>query len=737
MNDLARWQRGNEEYLAAALAWLRLRLARLAKSARPVSPSGGGIFGRKPSALSESVTIAEVAQAADAMADAEAMEPPPALVILGQRFGLSRFEREVLLLCAAMELDTRVAALCARAQDDPNRPYPTFALALALFDDPAWDVLSPDRPLRYWRLIEINQPGAEPLTTSPLRADERIVNYFKGLNYLDDRLAPLLAPFDVVDTRQIELPRSQRIAAEMIIHRLEQAIAARPPVIQLLGLDPLSKQLVVGHAAAQLGLQLYRLPAELLPVQAAELETLARLWQRESILLPIALYLDAYEADGPTHPEGGAPHAAPPLRRFLARSHGIFFLNTREIRPGLGPMTVTIEVDKPTPAEQQAVWADVLGEMAAEQQPAWGEMLEEEAEAEQQAAWDEVLEEAVVAEQEAAWPDVSEGKRIDSPALLAGQFNLNLVTIHQIARTVATEPSDNGHITHDRLWGACLVSARPRLDQLAQRLDPKATWDDIVLPEEQMSLLRQIADQVGQRIRVYDDWGFRQKMNRGLGINALFAGPSGTGKTMAAEVMTNDLRLNLYRIDLSAVVSKYIGETEKNLRRLFDAAEDGGAILFFDEADALFGKRSEVKDSHDRYANIEINYLLQRMEAYRGLAILATNMKSALDQAFLRRLRFIVNLPFPGPADRKRIWGKVFPPETPVDGLDYDRLARLNLTGGSIHNIALNAAFLAAKEGKPVTMSLILDAARTEFRKLERPINEADFRWQNSVASSQ
>jgi SpoVK/Ycf46/Vps4 family AAA+-type ATPase len=228
---------------------------------------------------------------------------------------------------------------------------------------------------------------------------------------------------------------------------------------------------------------------------------------------------------------------------------------------------------------------------------------------------------------------------------------------------------------------------------------------------------------------VYDEWGFRQKMNRGLGISALFAGASGTGKTMAAEVIANDLRLNLYRIDLSAVVSKYIGETEKNLRQLFDAAEDGGAILFFDEADALFGKRSEIKDSHDRYANIEINYLLQRMEAYRGLAVLATNMKSALDQAFLRRLRFIVNFPFPGAEDRKRIWRKVFPAETPIERLDYDRLARLNLTGGSIHNIALNAAFLAAQAGGAVTMPLVLAAARTEFRKLERPINEADLRW--------
>jgi SpoVK/Ycf46/Vps4 family AAA+-type ATPase len=224
-------------------------------------------------------------------------------------------------------------------------------------------------------------------------------------------------------------------------------------------------------------------------------------------------------------------------------------------------------------------------------------------------------------------------------------------------------------------------------------------------------------------------------MSRGLGISALFAGDSGTGKTMAAEVIATHLRLDLYRIDLSAVVSKYIGETEKNLRRLFDAAEMGGAILFFDEADALFGKRSEVKDSHDRYANIEINYLLQRMEAYRGLAILATNMKSALDQAFLRRLRFVVNFPFPGVAERKAIWQKVFPSGVPRADLDYDRLARLNVAGGNIYSIALNASFMAARASSAVTMPLVLEAARAEFRKLERPINEMDFRWQASAAT--
>src|SRR6185437_1267443 len=196
-----------------------------------------------------------------------------------------------------------------------------------------------------------------------------------------------------------------------------------------------------------------------------------------------------------------------------------------------------------------------------------------------------------------------------------------------------------------------------------------------ILPETQKQVLREIAIHVRQRSKVYEQWGFAVASSRGLGISALFYGPSGTGKTMAGEVLANELRLDLYRIDLSQIVNKYIGETEKNLRRVFDAAEDGGAILFFDEADALFGKRSEVKDSHDRYANIEINYLLQRMELYRGLAVLATNMKSALDPAFLRRIRFVINFPFPDATQRVEIWRRIFPAATPTEGLDMARLA--------------------------------------------------------------
>jgi hypothetical protein len=714
MNEGERWQLGNEQYLAAALAWLRLRLERAASQehsssspspapeafAESSEPPRRRLFRRaaeaqgsaKPSVpLLPPANISEeqVEQAAAAMGAAESeLDPPPALSMLAQRFGLSEFERNILLLCAAMELDTRTAVLCDYAQGGQGRRHPTFALAFTLFDSPSWEVLSHERPLRRWHLIEINQPGGSPLTAAHLSIDEWILNYikglnFRGLNYVDDRLAPLLVPLQVPPAT-VGLPPSQREQVEQVVRALQQTgEGERLPVTQLLGPDGQSKQLVAAYAAAGLGMHVYRLPAGLLPTQAAELETFARLWQRQSVLLPVCLYLDALETETAATGEGREPEL-PPLGRFLTRSDGVFFLDAREAWPRLDRAAITLDVKKPTPAEQKAAWAVALGEGAG-----------------------------------------------DSPARLSGQFSLSLSEIARIASSALAAGEEEGaRPLGERLWDAALASTRPRLDALAQRIEAKATWSDIVLPEADAALLRQIADQVAQRSTVYDEWGFRESSSRGLSLTVLFTGQSGTGKTMAAEVLANELRLNLYRIDLSAVVSKYIGETEKNLRRVFDSAEEGGALLFFDEADAIFGKRTDVKDAHDRYANIETNYLLQRLESYRGLAILATNMNSALDPAFMRRMRYVLDFQLPGPAERERIWRRVFPAGVPLGELDYPRLARLGLAGGDIFNIALNAAFLAANEGRPVTMPTILGAARTELRKLARPVNEADLRWE-------
>jgi SpoVK/Ycf46/Vps4 family AAA+-type ATPase len=332
-------------------------------------------------------------------------------------------------------------------------------------------------------------------------------------------------------------------------------------------------------------------------------------------------------------------------------------------------------------------------------------------------------------EQLALWRESLGDLDLDDAAVAAtaNQFSFSAPAIRAIANQLrvhaAAKPDED---LSAGLWTFCRRRLLSALDGLAQRIDANLTWDDLVLPEPQKETLRSIAAQLRQRATVYDQWGFAAKSQRGLGLGALFYGPSGVGKTMAAEVLASELQLDLYHIDLSRVVSKYIGETEKNLGRVFDAAEENGAILLFDEADSLFGARSEVKDSHDRYANIEVSYLLQRMEAYRGLAILTTNMRAALDPAFLRRLRFTVAFPFPDAEQRAEIWRHVFPKDAPTKGLQPERLAELRIPGGNIRNIALNAAFLAADAGEPVQMSHLLAAARTEYAKMDRRLTPAE-----------
>ena len=704
------WTDDNNRYLAASLKWLRSRLQQLASPPTPPSapppspapvaapqprPTSKGWFGPKQTEsapataaapapapqllLSAGAVASDVSSAAQEREAAAHSDPVPALILLAQRFGLTTFERDILLLSAATEFDPGMASLYAAAQGQGGAGYATFALALQVFDDTAdrtWDALSPQRPLRHARLIEVNPTAATALTASPLRADERVVNYLKGLNVLDERIASLAKAAPSTPT---PLASSQHETAGDILRRLRaSANQASLPLVQLTGADTRSKLAIAADVCANIGRQVYRLPLEALPASRVEIENLARLWQRESLLLPVALYIDAEQLDS------ASAELVASFRALVSYELGLVFVGLRETPSRPIAASIDVEVETPTGAEQYTAWR-------------------------------------------AALSSIMPAEEVDANArVLAGQFDLDLAEIQDAASRVSSSPPDVTPAI--AVWRASRSIAQPRLDLLAQRLDPKATWDDLVLSAESLKLLHQIAGQVRDRYRVYEEWGYARRMTRGLGINALFAGESGTGKTMAAEVIANELDLLLYRIDLSAVVSKYIGETEKNLRTLFDAAEQGGAILFFDEADALFGKRSEVKDSHDRYANIEINYLLQRMEAFSGLAILATNMKSALDPAFMRRLRFIVNFPFPSPTERQQMWRKALPPDVPQEELDYERLARFNVSGGNIHSIALNAAFMAAQRGSPVTESLLLAATRTELRKLDKPLNEAEFR---------
>jgi hypothetical protein len=645
------WHQANQQYLMAALAEVRAALE--CHSAR---------LQRATAAADQSRVAQQALKAA-----ARALPAPSALDMLCSAFGLSRFERHILLLCAGPELDSSFASLYATAQGDPQRTYPTFSLALAALTEPHWSALTPTAPLRRWRLIEVGAGSA--LTLSPLRIDESVLHFLVGVPHLDERLVGIVEPLRMTAC----LVPSYRVLAERVVTAWSQtAGTSLLPIIQLCGDEVVGKRCIAAAACAMLRLNLKIMSVQLIPPGPGELDALLRLWEREAALSTSALLLDCDEI---TATDAAREHV---IARLIEGINGALIVTSRERLRARQRPTITIDVRKPTASEQRTIWQEALGEMASS------------------------LHGIVEA--------------------LVSQFNLSVPTI----QAACAEALGSAHLNACSLWEACRVQARPRLDDLAQRIELAATWNDLVLPEPQLYTLREIAAHVRQRVMVYETWGFAAKSARGLGISALFVGVSGTGKTMAAEVLANELQLDLYRIDLSQVVSKYIGETEKNLRRVFDAAEEGGGVLLFDEADALFGKRSDVKDSHDRYANIEVSYLLQRMEAYRGLAILTTNMKSALDTAFLRRLRFVVPFPFPDLAQRTQIWQRVFPPSTPTKNLDTEKLARLNIAGGNIHNIALNAAFLAAEAGEPVGMAHLLRAARSEYAKMEKPLTEAE-----------
>ncbi|OKP75649.1 AAA family ATPase [Paenibacillus sp. P3E] len=289
--------------------------------------------------------------------------------------------------------------------------------------------------------------------------------------------------------------------------------------------------------------------------------------------------------------------------------------------------------------------------------------------------------------------------------------------------------SSGAEVSAKDLYEACYFQSSRKIQALATKIRAMYTWDMLVLPGEQLSQLREICHQVKYRSLVYGEWGFAGRLSLGRGLNILFSGPPGSGKTMAAEVIATELNLEIYKIDVSQIVSKYIGETEKNLSRIFDEAETSNAILFFDEADALFGKRSEVKDAHDRYANVEISYLLQKMEEYTGIVILATNLNQNLDDAFARRLHFKLEFPFPEENQRAQIWRGMFPAGAPLDpDMDYDFMAeKFILAGGNIKNIALNAAFYAAHEGCAIGMKQIMLAAKREYLKLGKTFLQSDY----------
>jgi len=470
------------------------------------------------------------------------------------------------------------------------------------------------------------------------------------------------------------------------------------PTIQLCGMEVADKWAIAATACTILQRPLKILSARRLPTDANELHQLMRRWEREVTLTNSILLL---ECDRVNTSDAVLETA---ITQLIQELRTPLIISTIERLYIPQQPLITFDVPKLTYHEQRAVWQTHLGALTAELNGHVDTLVSQ--------------------------------FNLSTPAIQAAC--LEATSLEQGSRGAEEIPPSNiqnpKSKIQNQLWDICRKMARPRLNDLAQPIDSTATWEDLVLPDAQRLILRDIVAHVRQRAKVYSEWGFAGKSGRGLGISALFAGPSGTGKTMAAEVMAKELRLDLYRIDLSTVVSKYIGETEKNLRRIFDAAESGGAVLLFDEADALFGKRTQVKDSHDRHANVEVSYLLQRMEAYQGLAILTTNLKDSLDQAFLRRIRFVVKFSFPDATQRAEIWQHIFPNQTPTEGLEPKKLAQLNVAGGNIRNIALNAAFNAADAGEAVQMKHILAAATSEYVKLEKILTPAETRgWVGSV----
>ncbi len=610
---------------------------------------------------------------------------PAVLDGLVRLFGLSAFGKQVLILCFAVETDPDFGILCAYMQDDAARKYVTAHLAIDLFASGeeskahAAACFLPGAPLFRFGLVREDASSGPTIAKNarPLQLDSRIRDYMLNVHHLDERIVDIVRPMPPALLASDQHELLDRMAAALSSPEARKTRV----LVNFVGPDGSGKRVLAGGLTDRLGLMCLSLDLKKAPSIGIDWGDLTRLLTREAILSGFALYLDMDAVDP-------ADKTAATLAEDCVEHLSSFLIVGSSKRLSPSRPVIASEVPAVDARAQHEIWTQALG--SAEH------CLNGEIDA------------------------------------IVQQFDFGPETIPKVVtsaqgKTGLRSSGEESAIGAEDLWEACRDHASADMESLAARIDPCFTFEDIVLPDDAREQLREIAAQVLGRPTVYETWGFGEKLSRGKGIGVLFSGVSGTGKTMASEILAAELKLDLYRIDLAGVVSKYIGETEKNLKKVFDSAEQSGAILLFDEADALFGKRTEVKDSHDRYANIEVNYLLQRMEDYRGLAILTTNRRSALDRAFLRRLRFLVEFPFPDALNRGEIWRKVFPAQSETTDLDYDSLARMELAGGNIKTIVLNAAFLAAAEKTPIAMKHVMHAARREYAKLDKLITEAEF----------
>ncbi|HEX5414890.1 MAG TPA: ATP-binding protein [Chloroflexota bacterium] len=618
----------------------------------------------------------------------------PRLGRLARLFDLDEFEQEVLLIALAPEVDLRYERLYAYLQDDVTRRRPTVDLMLRLLTGTLEESararfpLGPQgRLIREGLLLPTDDAaGQGPLLSRPLRVDERILEYLLGSDSLDVRLsgfAELVKPD--ADTVIHDVPGR---FPERLARVIDASEAAQGPIIYLHGSAATAKVPTLKTAARLakrpiLFLNVPRLRAAGKPAPATALE----LAVRESLLQDALLAIEGF--DGLLADDESASLARGHLQTILSRHpRPTFLLGEARWEPSAWvPEVSGMRIDLPS-----------LGPSARHQ--LWGNQLD-----------------GAFASDDVA--DLAARFRLDGDAIRA-----TLVS----ARLRADWRGD-GEVRIQDVREAAAAIAAPPMEGLAKRVEPRYGWNDIVLTADNYAQLKELCDRARHATVVLERWGFGKKHARRSGVTALFAGQPGTGKTMAAEIVAGQLGLELYRIDLSSVVSKYIGETEKNLERIFQAADRGDAVLLFDEADAIFGKRSEVRDAHDRYANVETAYLLQRLEAYDGLAILTTNLRGNIDDAFVRRLEFVLEFPMPEEVERLRIWDLALAPEAPrATDVDLPFLARrFRLAGGHIRNIALGAAFLAAADGEAIGMKHLVRATRREHQKMGKMVGASDF----------
>jgi hypothetical protein len=624
---------------------------------------------------------------------------------VAQIFSLSQLEVQILIMCLAPELRRKYDTLYAYLQDDITRKRPSIDLVLdllcpseverwqarsALFSDQAplfrHDILH--------RVEDPHSPSGSSGLAQFLQLDPRMLHYILENDALDGRLlgyVTVLHPAETMEQVLVDPALKTRLARFCQRHFYQRPSERRPFVFYFQGPYGVGKRDLALGLCAQWGRPLLCVDMELLFAREPDVATALRLVFREGLLWDAAIYLNHCD---PLLQEDGKGKAWIKTLARLAYEYGHLTFLTGKLPWSLQGVFdqksfCAVDLTMPDVSLRQIAW-----ERALQRLPSCGEQ-----------------------------PWTGE---------LASQFRLTPGQINDAVAWVAQQggmANDEAEVTRADLYTACRKQSHHKLAELALKIEPHYHWDDLVLPLDKRGRLRELCDQVAHRHRVLGDWGFGRKLAQGHGISALFAGPSGTGKTMAADVIAHELQLDLYKIDLSGVVNKYIGETEKNLAKIFHEAEASNAILFFDEADALFGKRTKISDAHDRYANIETSYLLQRVEAYEGVVILATNLRENMDEAFTRRIKFIVDFPFPDLASRKLIWQTHFPREAPVsDDLDYDWLAQqLQITGGSIKNIVLNAAFFAAADGGVIGMDHILRGARGEFEKIGKLWNDKSF----------